>query len=752
MKLFPAIRETFARSGLRGIARKIWNGYGGEFFNRIGLSSGVSTVMPEPYRQSAWIQRAINIKANEIAMAPLRFYEGDEEYQDEALEAFWQFPALGVEQRRIPLQDVEQMLVGWLDLKGVAVIVLDDTWLLPFQDASKSTPFIIVKPDRIRRVFAGRQIFGYTFQDGSGKQWNLLPEQVIIEAFWNPYADPFSTLLQGCAPVDSILNAAEADYLAGLYVKNLMRNSGDQGVYVINEDGLPDDKQQEQIVAALREKRAAALNGDFKPVFLGGKIKIEDAKAATPDVAFQSSRIQNRHEIAIGLGIPPSMFDVIATYSIGAASDRYVLITSTCMPLGKKVVAPFGPLASRQTGTKLEACLDWDEHHVMQDVRRGRIDSAIKLWNVGMSMEQANAYLDLGMQPFPGWDVGYLPFSVTPVTGGDLPEGDGARPALPAPSETAAGPVGDSFAKLRAAIEARAKCALHPDAKQSPADIALWRKHEASRRAGEKVTHSAISRNLMAARSEVLANIARLPDDWGKAVTKDAVAKGLNFNVDKFAKAFDESMGKAIRFNLEKAATEFLKELPGDDENAWELPDHRVTAYLAERDNMLSGVPDEIHETIQREIDAGLQAGESKGELSARIRGAFNTINKGRADVIAQTETGGAYSFARNEGMKETGVQMKEWLASPDGSVRETHAAASGQVVGVEEAFEVGGFKLMFPGDSSLGAPADETVNCRCVVIPSFSEEKAASRSPFKSALVCAAISNSPAARNGTHL
>src|SRR4051812_24305030 len=160
--------------------------------------------MPEPYRQSAWIQRAINIKANEVAMAPLKFYEGDEEYQDEALEAFWAHPAYGVEQRRIALQEVEQMLIGWLDLKGIAVIVLDDAWLLPFQDPAKSTPFIIVKPEKIRRVFAGRKIIGYTFTDGAGKVWNLLPEQVVIEAFWNPYADPYSTTLQGCAPVDSI--------------------------------------------------------------------------------------------------------------------------------------------------------------------------------------------------------------------------------------------------------------------------------------------------------------------------------------------------------------------------------------------------------------------------------------------------------------------------------------------------------------------------------------------------------------------
>jgi SPP1 gp7 family putative phage head morphogenesis protein len=747
LNLLPALRSTLTREGLRGIARKIWNGYGGEYFNRIGGGGQQQgSCLPEPYRQSVWIQRAIGIKANEIAMAPLKFYQGDNEYDDEKLMAFWEAPAIGVEQRRIHLHEVEQALIGWLDLKGSAVMVLDDAWLLPFQDPAKSTPFIIVKPERIRRVFFNRQIVGYTYQDGAGKLWNLLPEQVIIEQNWNPYADPFSTCLQGLAPVEAVMNAAEADYLAGLYVKNLMRNNGDQGVYVINKDGIPDDKQQEQIVMALREKRAAAFSGDFKPVFLGGDITIEDAKVAQPDLAFQTARVQNRHEIFIGLGVPPSMADVIASYSIGSASDRYALISSTCMPLGKKITAPFGLLASKQTGTRLMAELDWDDNPVMQDVRRGRIDAATKLWAMGMPMEEINEYLDLGMEEFPGWEVGYLPFSVSPVSAGELPE-----PTTPSPAneidDEEEDPVQDSIRKLRDMVQRRAKCGQHPSVRQSEKDIALWRKHEASRRQGEKVTHSAISKDLMAARAEVLANIARMPEP-APAPGKSAISEGLNFNVEKFAKDFAKSMEKSIRFNLEKAAVEFVEQLPGD--NPWELPDARTSVYLAEREPLLVGVPDEIHEQIQRQLDEGMAAGESKGELSARIRAEFNTINKGRADVIAQTETGGAYSFARNEGMKDTGVRLKRWLASPDDSTRMEHAIADGQTVRVDKPFEVGGEKLMFPGDSSLGASPGNTINCRCVSIPAFDDdEKAAAPSRFKAALVRTAIAAS--SLNGSH-
>ena len=41
---------------------------------------------------------------------------------------------------------------------------------------------------------------------------------------------------------------------------------------------------------------------------------------------------------------------------------------------------------------------------------------------------------------------------------------------------------------------------------------------------------------------------------------------------------------------------------------------------------------------------------------------------------------------------------------------------ADGQRVGVDEAFSVGGEKLMFPGDRSHGASGWNIYNCRCAV------------------------------------
>lgn len=56
----------------------------------------------------------------------------------------------------------------------------------------------------------------------------------------------------------------------------------------------------------------------------------------------------------------------------------------------------------------------------------------------------------------------------------------------------------------------------------------------------------------------------------------------------------------------------------------------------------------------------------------------------------------------------------KSWLTLRDKKVRDTHRAAEGQTRPVNEAFNVGSSRMMYPGDTSLGAPVREIAHCRC--------------------------------------
>ena len=69
----------------------------------------------------------------------------------------------------------------------------------------------------------------------------------------------------------------------------------------------------------------------------------------------------------------------------------------------------------------------------------------------------------------------------------------------------------------------------------------------------------------------------------------------------------------------------------------------------------------------------------------------------------------------------EEGRAKNLWSAIMDGKTRIAHAEADGQTVNVGEPFIVGGEKLRFPRDTSLGASMSNVANCRCSSVPVIS-------------------------------
>lgn len=97
-----------------------------------------------------------------------------------------------------------------------------------------------------------------------------------------------------------------------------------------------------------------------------------------------------------------------------------------------------------------------------------------------------------------------------------------------------------------------------------------------------------------------------------------------------------------------------------------------------------------------------------------------------RAETIARTETLAVVGLARQEALAQVVEQAaipltrvkRIWRATQDKRTRDTHSEMDGQEQGSGMPFiSPAGAKLMFPGDRSLGAPASEVINCRCVLL-----------------------------------
>lgn len=111
----------------------------------------------------------------------------------------------------------------------------------------------------------------------------------------------------------------------------------------------------------------------------------------------------------------------------------------------------------------------------------------------------------------------------------------------------------------------------------------------------------------------------------------------------------------------------------------------------------------------------GQESGFSVINIAQNIARTIPSIALQRAVLIARTETHGAANVGADQAARQLGLELrKEWVAAKDERTRLAHAEADGQVVDMDQPFDVDGEKLMFAGDPN--GSAGNTINCRCAV------------------------------------
>lgn len=121
-----------------------------------------------------------------------------------------------------------------------------------------------------------------------------------------------------------------------------------------------------------------------------------------------------------------------------------------------------------------------------------------------------------------------------------------------------------------------------------------------------------------------------------------------------------------------------------------------------------------INETTKKTLSKRIQDADDT-ELKSVIKNSFKDFKEGRTDVIAETTIGGGFNLGLLTSYQLQGYKKKMWISQKDAVVRDDHFLADGQVVGINEPFNVGGEALQYPTDPN-GSP-EQTINCRCVLL-----------------------------------
>jgi hypothetical protein len=735
-------------------------------FDRIPVIGGGEEAqkLKMPYAQSVWVHAAIRHIARPVSAAalvlsasPRRRGVAAVPISDPRLDALWSAPARCL----TSLPELLLASVGWRKLAGETFWILGDESLVPFPEVRERLPRIIVaRPDDMRHVVEDGELVGWEYRDGQGRRHALLPAQVIHLRQWNPY-DEF----RGLGDYEAVAIAAAGDVDSARFSRNLASANGDQGVYVVGKSGVIEDNQRKQITATLREKADLQRRGIFRPVFLTGDIEVQDPKIRSVDTSFLDSRRMSAAEGFVAFGVPPSMAKESASYSIGGASDYFRLILDACMPEAQEIAAGIARVSSVLTGRNLHAWFSWDDHPVMQEVRKERTDAAMKLWGMGVPTKVISSHLDLGLPRFEGDDVPWVPMGVVPAGQAALGIDPAAYQEMPAGSEAASTPAEpeaeqEPVGEPKDAVELALAALRSRIGRGTSAEARLWQRHMRLRKASVRAFESAFTRVLHQHRAAALRKLAGLAAISGKgeaaqeapespaadksAVTTPSRASGGSYPaaVARREALFCASSGEIIARagvidfilgigewvrdlwtafrspylkTMDTATEQLSEELGRDPEDPMTMPPSAAMQFLAARENRISGVAQETFDGIRAQIQAGLDAGETTAQLADRVRAAFNGASKERAMRIAITETAAAYGHARQKGMEQAGVRYKRWLTSGGDNVRPTHREANNQAVPVSEPYRVGGENLMHPGDPA--GSAANVINCYCVSV-----------------------------------
>lgn len=162
------------------------------------------------------------------------------------------------------------------------------------------------------------------------------------------------------------------------------------------------------------------------------------------------------------------------------------------------------------------------------------------------------------------------------------------------------------------------------------------------------------------------------------------------------------------------AGTEALIELGAEIE--FNMEDRNMLRWLSNRSRrqseLIQGVSDE--RVLMSLWDVVYEGSYTIQRASEALQDEY-AFKPSRANAIARTEMITAGRAGQYYGDRQSGMVIgKTWRSANQENTRDPHRNADGQTVPFDEPFIVNGEPLMFPGDSSMGASAGNTIQCRC--------------------------------------
>jgi len=656
------------------------------------------TVYGEFYANSTSVYSAIKLRATSLSLPELKVYRkvGEEDVQ----EVPSNHPLKGILTKVNPWWTMDDLWIGtstYLDAWGSAFWVTTDRNGIP--TSNRPEQLWLLRPDKMK-ILPDKNTFVKGFIYGEdADELRLLPEEVVWFRLFNPL-DEYA----GLSPMAPLRLSVEMSQDALKMNRNVFKD-GLLSDTVITVEDAPTEEELVEFDKRLRWKYAGTKNS-HRPLILAGGMDVKRLGLSAREFQYLETLRWSLEDVSRVYGVPKILLQDLenSTFSNFDLAEK-IFWRDTMIPymgfLSSKVneflVPKFGENLFVEFSLENIEALAEDETEV-QEREIKDVMAGIKTINEVRERR--------GLEPVDWGDVWWADTSKMPIFDDTSPDVGHSESSFPSGINTKKFPkLTPSFLSDRQKEHDR--IVGHFSDLFKPIQNKLFerqlrdilRKVRQTRSVDDFVFNKELDTfEIKQSHGESLFN----PSDWresfdreGRSTIRGSLVAGANAEIAAFGLGFSFDVSVPV-----------VQDWIDDSIRFWSTRVNTETAKL-----------------LMNEIRVAQELGESVPEITKRIEKLFVFNSKVRSEMIARTEIQGSVNRGAFESYQQSNVvESKRWLATNDPRTRDTHSLANGQEVPLDVPFIVGGFSLMHPGDRS--APPEETIQCRCTMIPVISERR----------------------------
>jgi len=649
---------------------------------------------PPPYDIGAYLQSllvnvyvfaAVGAIARDVSSTPLNIQRRTRVDGQIAWEKDEDHELTRLFERSNPTQNISDLL----ELSVMATEASGDGYIM---HEPKDNELYYVQPDWVKIGTNGGEIASYVIKNrGRTVQGDL--DRIIHFKSANPL-----NAYYGLTPIKTIEQSILSKLHLNKYLNAFFKNNGVLGTILSTEQELTEE--QTTILLKQFNKLHKGSNEAFRAALFSNGLKASQLVSALKELIPVEINDMVVQEVCTAFGVPAIKLGITKDATLNHSTTQDAMYEKgTVEPRRRKIErAITRQFIQVHYGEEYRCRFDRSEVQGLQEDQNEKTKRLSTQWKDGVITR--NEYReDIGRDPDEDDDLGNeyyrAPAPVQYQPGNDAGESAGEKST--------------------------------PSGRKSVDDpyVALWKAHEKKLKKEEKPYAQHVADFFEAQYKRLIANIEEIT---GKGAMPSRLKLHLTKDDDALPKTGDAlfdlqaenallsaEMAPVIREVIERSGQETISRLAID--LGFNVHNPSVELVIETFRNRIKIINESTYKDIKKILLDAYDSGEGVDVVARRLREKYDFFSKTRSKTIARTEMNGIVSAgahnARLQVMQSTGLHLqKQWIATRDANVRSQHIHADLQIREITEAYDVGGDRLMFPGDPS-GNPGN-VINCRC--------------------------------------